>query len=112
MPDWTVDVLRPLYAEFGIPAVLQLDAGTFELTAIDLTAGTTLSGPVELETVRPAVMVLAGDLADAGILVAQLDNGSVQLNGKSWSIIAHQLKPTTNGEGDGEVALMLEGIEG
>lgn len=113
MPDWTAEVLAPLYAEFGVPASLVLDTGTYDdLTAIDETAGAALPGPVEVESVRPAACLMVRDLADRGIDPGQLDDGTITLNGKTWTIIAHQMRPSTNGEADGEVALKLEGAEG
>jgi hypothetical protein len=110
MPDWTGELLRPLYAEFGVPAVLRLDTGTFDdMAAMDMTAGATLDGGgVSLETVKPLALLIRGDLDERGILLEQLDDGSITLNGKSWTIKAHRMQPSTNGEADGEVALMLE----
>jgi hypothetical protein len=101
--EYRYSFFGPQYAVYGRPAVLQLGVGTFEdLVAIDIV----------LETVRPHARMLRGDLDDRGILVEQLDGGSIALNGKVWTIMAHQAKPSPNGEADGEVWLMLEGAEG
>jgi hypothetical protein len=107
VPDWTAAVFRPLYAEFGVPAVLTLDAGTFDdLVAIDLTAGVTAGGAVDVETELPMATFIARDLAERGILLSQLDGGTIALNSRSWEIKAHQVQSTTGG--DGEVLLILE----
>ena len=99
----------PHYAAWGVVALLQLDTGTYDdLVMIDMTAGVSLPGPIDIQTVRPAALVLAGELDDRGILPSQLDGGSLALNGKSWKIIAHQMKPSPNGDLDGEIALLLE----
>lgn len=110
--DYRALLFGPIYAAWGVPAVLQLGTGTFDISAIDRATGVSLVGPVTLETVRPHALVLRGDLDDLGVTLDQLDGGSIALNGKSWAILAHQSKPSPNGEAEGEVALMLEGNEG
>jgi hypothetical protein len=111
--EYRYSFFGPQYAVYGRPAVLQLGVGTFEdLVAIDMATGVSLAGDIVLETVRPHARMLRGDLDDRGILVEQLDGGSIALNGKVWTIMAHQAKPSPNGEADGEVWLMLEGAEG
>lgn len=109
--DYRALLFGPMYATWGVPAVLSLDAGTFDVTAIDRTTGAALAGPVMVETVRPHAVLLRGDLDDQGILLGQLDGGTVALNGKTWRIMGHQSRPSPNGEAEGEVALMLEGTE-
>lgn len=111
--DFSDLLLGPHYAVgWGVPATLTVDTVPFEITALDMTAGVGLSGPVEVETVRPSARIRAVDLADLGLVVGQLDDAAIELNGKSWTIIAHRMLPSPSGEADGEVALMLEGAEG
>jgi hypothetical protein len=107
----------PLYATWGRPARLVLDTGQFDITAIDLTAGQSIAGIVDVETTGPSAVVLAGDLADLGVLTVQLEGGSVILYAdtaaaRSWAIRATRARPSPFGPLDGETILLLEGTEG
>ena len=108
MDAWSDSLLGPCYDEFARPAVLTLAVGVFDIAAIDDTAGVLLPGPIGIESLHPAAAVRSVDLAALGITVAQLDNQALALNGKSWKIIAHRMKPSPAGEADGEVILILE----
>lgn len=111
MEEYRYSLFGPQYAIYGRPAVLALDIGTFaDLTAIDMTTGVSLPGDVIIETLSPHARLLRGELDDRGILVELLDDGVITLNNRSWRIKAHEPKPSPNGEADGEVWLMLEGV--
>jgi hypothetical protein len=47
------------------------------------------------------------ELTEKGVLLADLDEGSIALNGKPWRIKTHLLKPSPEGELAGEVYLIL-----
>jgi hypothetical protein len=72
-----------------------------------------LSGVAELETVRPVAAVMVSQLTGLGVMLTELDNSTITFNGNTWTVNAWRLKPSPNGESDGEVLLVLEGsIEG
>lgn len=126
--DFDVLLFGPNYTVWGEAAVITLDdtTGTVidtgadgePLLAIDKTAGTeaTFGGSssrgnidfsdIGVMTVIPAAKVRAIDLA--GIDLADLRDATIALNGKTWTIMDHQLEPVTTGEGGGEVRLILE----
>lgn len=99
----------PIYRTRGVAATLTIGAAGYSVTALDMTSGLQLPGPVELETTRPVAAVLAGDLADLGIDPAALDGATLALNGATWNVIASRAIPTPYGKADGEVYLILEG---
>lgn len=98
----------PVYATWGVPAVLTLAPGTFDIAAIDHSEGRAVGTPVLVEITEPHARVLAGDVADLGLTPEQLDDGRILLNGKSWRITSHRPKPSPYGELDGEIFLLLE----
>jgi hypothetical protein len=102
----------PVYDAMSVPVVLLLTDGVTQfpdLRCLDKTAGTTLGGPVELQTVVPAAMFIAGELLDAGIdRDTDLDGASVTFNAHTWRIADHKEMPSPGGADDGEVMLILE----
>ncbi|MES0176870.1 hypothetical protein [Mesorhizobium sp. M0006] len=109
--DYTSLLYAPVYAVLGVPAVLTLCGGQPPMTlmAMDKTAGVVVGGGgrfgSEVETIAPAAAVQATDLAD--IDLADLRNASLEMNGKTWTVRNHQMKPSPNGEGKGEIWLLL-----
>lgn len=109
--DYTSLLYAPVYAVLGVPAVLTLCGGEPPLTlmAIDKTAGVVVGGggrfSAEVETIAPAACVQATDLADVDM--ASLRNASLEINGKTWTVRSHHMKPSPNGEGKGEIMLLL-----
>ena len=99
----------PLYGTWGVPATLTIDDTAYPVTVIDQTVGLPLAGIAELETVRPVAAVMVSQLAGLGIALTELDGETVTFNGNTWTINAWRLKPSANGESDGEVYLVLEG---
>lgn len=112
MLDYRSFSLDPIYVAQGVPAVLApRGTGPVAITALDKTAGVALpsgNGGIEIETVRPAAVVIAGDLADLGVTLDQLDRGTITLNGQAWQILSHRPMPSPAGAADGEVYLILE----
>lgn len=109
--DYASLLYGPIYSVLGVEAVLTMACGDppMTLTMIDKTAGVATNGggrfSVEVETVAPAAAVQATDLA--GIDLADLRGASLEINGKNWTVRNHMLKPNSNGEGKGEVWLIL-----
>ena len=112
--DFHTFLYRPLFATYGVPAVLALKAGKFTATALDKTEGLVLSqNPLKIETLGPVAEFIVADLLDLGISCDDdLDDNIVTLNGKTWKIIAHRMSPTQSGEADGTVYCILEGFQG
>lgn len=117
--DFDTLLYDPAYTVFGEAAVLTLKDGfPQDLLVIDKTAGSaaTFGGghsrgnldfsDVGVMTVIPAAMVRASDLA--GIDLADLHLATITFNGKTWTVMDHQLAPATTGEGGGEIRLILE----
>lgn len=104
-----------LYASpIAVDAVLTIDGtdgATIELRAIDKTSGVVVGGKggrfsSEVETVELAVAVRATDLAVVDL--AALRDASLEINGKTWTVRNHVMKPAPTGEGKGEVLLLLK----
>lgn len=106
--DWTSLLYGPVYSVIGVTATLTLNdtaATEISLTAIDKTSGVEIGGNVEVQTIVPAAIVRASELAS--ISLATLEDGTLVMNSKTWTIKSHMLKPSPKGEGDGEVFLIL-----
>lgn len=117
--DYASLLYDPNYSIFGVAAVLTMDCGEppMTITAIDKTSGIIVGGTtdngsrafggsVDVQTILPAAVVRAAELAD--IDLANLEDASLELNGKTWTVKSYMLKPSPKGEGDGEVFLILE----
>ncbi|MER9524120.1 hypothetical protein NKI96_11095 [Mesorhizobium sp. M0292] len=98
-----------LYASpIAVNAVLTVACGhpPMALRAIDKTASKTISFQgADVLDIGPAAMVRAVDLADVDL--ADLRGASLEINGKTWTVRNHVLKPAPTGEAAGEILLML-----
>jgi hypothetical protein len=108
--DYQALLYGPAYGVLGVAAVLHMGdpLGDVPITAIDKTAGLALNQAVDVQTVLPAATVRAPDLAAAGIALEDLDGKILTLNGKDWRVASLHPKPSPNGEGDGEIYLILD----
>lgn len=105
--DWTSLLYGPVYSVLGVDATLTLNdtaATEISLTAIDKTAGVEV-GSVDVQTIVPAAIVRASELAS--ISLATLEDGTLLMNGRTWTIKSHMPKPSPGGEDDGEIYLIL-----
>lgn len=110
---------RPIYDRMGVAAKLTLKTGeVFDtmpngspLVALDKTSGIALpqDGGIIIETVTPIAEFMMADLAALGVSKNQVDEGEIQLNGRTWAIISHKMNPSHTGELDGTIYLQLEG---
>lgn len=109
---------RPIFNRLGVPAVLTLANTVYDkmpngtpLLALDKTIGVSLpqQGGTVVETVTPMAEFMMVDLVAIGVTKDQLDDGSIRLNGKTWSIVSHKTNPSHSGEMDGTIFLQLEG---
>jgi hypothetical protein len=103
---------------FGKPAVLTLASlsDPVDITAIPKVGGAVVDPPgtsVEIQTIRPAADVRMSELTALGItdLVA-LHRGQIELAGKVWRIETWVMKPSPEGEANGEVRLVLSEAAG
>jgi hypothetical protein len=102
-------VNMPIFDVFGVPAVITYGtAGLIELTAIDRTRGVEIEDlNVGVISVRPVAAVRRAALE--GIDLAEIENGSIELNGVSWRIKSVMERQTPFGAADGQVWLILMG---
>lgn len=114
MTIWS-DMLDNIYvSEVAVDAVLiTADSGsvTATLKAIDKTVGIEVddSSEATLLTIRPAAYMRMAELTANSITRTDLDGGTIAINGKTWLIKAHALRPNPDGELKGEVCVFLEG---
>lgn len=98
-------------AVLGSQAILAPDEspGGVAISAIDKTSGVQVASArdVEVQSVKPAAVIRASELAAAGWAVADLDGTTLALNGKTWTIEAHRMQPGPDGEAAGEILLLL-----
>lgn len=100
----------PIFAVFGVPAVLTYDGGTvLELIAVDKTKGVEVAdNRLNIVSVAPVAALRAADLA--GVDLGLLDGGSIALNGVTWRIHQVMERPTPYGAADGQIWLILTAI--
>ncbi|KLK91420.1 hypothetical protein AA309_20205 [Microvirga vignae] len=114
--DYAALLHGPAYTLYGRPATITpVNGAPVPISAIDRTSGVELMSDSEdrfsggLGTVQPAALVRVADLDAAGLTRAGLNRAVLVLNGKTWRIDSAIPKPTTNGEADGELLLLLSG---
>jgi len=107
--DFTSAVLGPVFEAFGVAATLSpASGGSHSITALDRTRGMEIeSFEVGVATVYPVARVRASDLADLSVLVSDLPDGSITLNGTTWAIDYPIERPSPSGAADGVVDLVL-----
>lgn len=107
--DWQADHYDPIYNTLGVPATLASAGGqSASVTAIDKTSGVSIpDSRTQIETVRPVARVRARELQSVGIIVSDLPEGQITLNGQTWRIKSYRPRPSPGGENDGEVDLIL-----
>ena len=109
--DWQGSLYDPVYDVLGVPATIAPggDTGDVAVTAIDRTGGIEVAAPGgAIETVRAAATVRMAELAAAGLAREDLPDGTIALNGVTWTIKATMPRPSPKGGGDGELLLVLE----
>lgn len=108
--DYSSVLYDPIYATFGMPAMLTPNRpgaiGT-AVTVIERTTSVDASEEFELATLRPGAFVRTREMTDAGITAAELDGGTLAFGGRSWRIDAHSPRPGPDGEASGEILMHL-----
>jgi len=101
---------RPLYGIFGTGAAIRCRYGdVFPLRVIDRTSGVevTEGSGVDVKTIRPAAVLRMRELTDLGFSRDDLEDATLDLNGRLWRVKATMPKPAPTGEADGELYLFL-----
>jgi hypothetical protein len=101
---------RPLYGIFGTEAVIRcLYGAAFPVCVIDRTSGVevTEGSGIDVKTIRPAAVMRMRELSDLGLSREDLEDATLDLNGKLWRVKATMPKPAPTGEADGELYLFL-----
>lgn len=109
--DWQTNLYDPIYDTLGADAALTPGTGGSAVTVrtIDKTAGLEVADARSpgLLTIKPAAIIRISDLNDNGLTREDLNDGTIVLDGKTWRIQAHLLKPGPEGELRGEAVLLL-----
>ena len=111
MIDYGALLYGPVFDVLGVEATLTLDVTDAEpvtLTVLDKTAGVEVGDKFTVSTILPAAMVRVSELTTNGLAIASLRGVTITFNGKSWTIMRHEYRPSPKGEGDGELLLILE----
>ena len=108
--DHATVLYDPIYATFGLPAMLtpnRPEATDTAVTVIERTTSVDASEEFELGTVRPGAFVQRRALDEAGLSPAELDGGTLAFGGRTWRIDAHSPRPGPDGEASGEILMHL-----
>lgn len=103
--DWGAHSTH-IFAALGEDAVLTAACGDPPVTlrVIDATSGLAVGfNSVDVQTIGPSAYVMASQLSDNHIALADIHDGLLTLKGKDWRIVSHEERP-----GIGEVQLILE----
>ncbi|MBX9757211.1 MAG: hypothetical protein K2Y29_00430 [Beijerinckiaceae bacterium] len=111
------NLLAPLYRVYAVDVTLtpaSTGAAAVTLSAIDKTRGVEVSlgrdASIAIPTMRPAAQIRATDLADAGLTRDDLRDATLVMNGKTWRVNRSMPKPTTQGEAEGQLWLILSEV--
>jgi hypothetical protein len=103
-------------AGFGKPALLVLGSDPVLVTAIPKLGGVSVPAPrsgsggdgFELQTLQPAADVRMSELNAKGVTdLIVLRRAAIEVAGETWRIESWRMKPSPEGEANGEVRLML-----
>lgn len=99
----------PVFAIFGVPAVLVTAAGLrAEVTVIDKSRGGRVPGQtVEMATLLPLAELREAELLGLGIARGDLHDGRLTIGAGVWRIDDVLEHPSMFGAGDGKLSLML-----
>lgn len=111
--NYTAVMYRPTYLRLGVPVTITLaDLTALSFTGLDKTGGVRVTDDhLSLQQITPACNIMAADLFGAGKLPEDLEGASLTMSGNEWRIQNAFVKPSPNGEQDGEVSLILAEAE-
>ena len=103
--DYSALLYDPVYAELGVDATMNGIA----LTVIDDTRPKiAANGLVDVRGTGPGAFARVPELTSKGITRDDFDGATLQFNGRTWSVRAHELRGSPNGEDFGEVRFQLK----
>lgn len=113
MTIWS-DSLDAIYAsEMAVNGTLSPGTAGSDVTLrmLDKTVGVRVGDPDEpsVETILPAAYVRMSELDENSITRQQIDNSTVTIGGRNWRVKSHVLRPTPDGELEGELCMFLMG---
>lgn len=110
MIDWNDALYDPIYETLGVPGVLTLrdDRAFSTITFMDKTTGVEI-GTNENPVIEPAACVRRSELTALQIRPDDLKDATLLMNGFEWKVRRHALRPSPNGELQGELYLLLSG---
>lgn len=111
--DYGATLYGPVWTVFAVAAHVDLGSqGEFDIKVIDKTAGVPVAeaGDASIQRIVPAAAMKATDLVALDVSVADLDDGTLTMNGKDWIMTSHALVPAPTGEERGEVWVYLEAM--
>ena len=107
---WQVNLYDKVYnSPIGVSATIASSGGqSGSIRAIDKTDGIAITDArTQIDTIFPVAMVRARELQTLGILVSDLPEGSIVINGATWRIKSYRPVSSPEGETDGEIMLIL-----
>jgi hypothetical protein len=109
LPNYDKKFYRPMYRVQGVPVTFTRASGgnPVSLTAIDRTAGVDVSKPGDLGTIQPAALVYMPDVLAAGLTTSDFRHATLVMNGTTWRVEGHRMRPSPEGENAGEALLIL-----
>ena len=109
---WQANLYDKVYnSPIGVSATIASSGGqSGSVRAIDKTEGIAITDArTQIDTVFSVALVRARELETLGILVSDLPEGSLVINGTTWTIKSYRPRTSPEGEVDGEIMLMLTG---
>ncbi len=107
---WQANLYDKVYnSPIGVSATIASSGGqSGSIRAVDKTTGISIpDARTQIDTVRPVALVRARELETLGILVSDLPEGTLTINGATWRIKSYRPASSPEGEADGEIMLIL-----
>lgn len=113
-PGWS-EHYDTIYGVLGVAATLDvaLTGGEVDITVIDQSAGVPVNPqePLDIQALHPAADIRVAELAEHNIVPDDLRTGTLVMNGDTWRIESHILRPAPTGKSAGEVRAFLSLVE-
>jgi hypothetical protein len=110
--DYIALLYDPVYAELGVPAVMN----GADITVIDdtrpktlpISSAVTASSFAEVRSVGPGAFARIYELTAKGIARAGYVDAALTFNGRTWTVRSYELRGSPMGEDWGEVRFLLK----
>lgn len=108
MIDWNSLLYDPLFSTLGVPATLEVNASTYDVTVIDQTAGIEVDGGgLNAHSIKPVAEIRMAELADNSIDPTGLKDATLTFSGNAWTVKNTAPQPGPDGKGTGVLQLIL-----